>query len=165
MLLSDPTTKKAASAKAETWRWEIFDICTTFSDEGDAEDLCGRAKRGPAATHSFRRRCEFPEEVRKSHLLADPRTYVVAAFWTAAKTSRGSVVPATCSVPATPRSIQPALMASNIASADPVWPFGMPNCSNAAGHPARGTAKALTSRCMTSPSCAATSSALTIEPS
>jgi hypothetical protein len=32
MLLSDPTTKKAASAKAETWRQEIFDICPTFSD-------------------------------------------------------------------------------------------------------------------------------------
>ena len=49
------------------------------------------------------------------------------------------------------RSIQPALTASNIASAGPVWPFGMPNCSNAAGHPARGTVNALTSRCMTSP--------------
>jgi hypothetical protein len=36
MLLSDPTTKKAASAKAETWRQEIFDICPSFSDEGDA---------------------------------------------------------------------------------------------------------------------------------
>jgi hypothetical protein len=40
MLLSDPTTKKAASAKAETWcqetwRQEIFDIRPSFSDEGD----------------------------------------------------------------------------------------------------------------------------------
>ena len=32
MLLSDPTTKKAASAKAETRRQEIFDICPSFSD-------------------------------------------------------------------------------------------------------------------------------------
>ena len=38
MLLSDPTTKKAASAKAKTWRQEILDICPTLSDEGAAED-------------------------------------------------------------------------------------------------------------------------------
>ena len=39
MLLSDPTTKKAASAKAETSRQENFDICPSFSDEGAAVDL------------------------------------------------------------------------------------------------------------------------------
>ena len=38
MLLSDPTTKKAASPKAESWRQEILDICPTLSDEGAAED-------------------------------------------------------------------------------------------------------------------------------
>jgi hypothetical protein len=52
----------------------------------------------------------------------------------AAKTSRADVVPATCSVPSTPRSIHPAFTASNISSAGPVWPFGMPNCSNASAH-------------------------------
>ena len=41
MLLSDPTTKKAASAKAETWCQEILDICPTLSDEGAAEDQYG----------------------------------------------------------------------------------------------------------------------------
>ena len=30
------TTKNAASAKAETWSEEIFDICPSFSYEGDA---------------------------------------------------------------------------------------------------------------------------------
>ena len=35
-------------------------------------------------------------------------------------------------------------------------PFGMPNCSNASAHPARGTAKAFTSSFRTSPSCSAT---------
>jgi hypothetical protein len=30
MLLSDPTTKKAASAKAETWRQEILDILSNL---------------------------------------------------------------------------------------------------------------------------------------
>src|ERR1700678_4578380 len=98
MLLSDPTTKKAASAKAEIWLQEIFDICRTFSEGASAKNLCGRAKKRPAATPSFRRRCEFPEQVRKSHPIADPRTYAVAAS-RAAKTSRGSVVPAMCSVP------------------------------------------------------------------
>ena len=44
-------------------------------------------------------------------------------------------------------------------------PFGMPNCSNASAHPARGTAKAFASRFGTSPDCSATSSAVTIEPS
>jgi hypothetical protein len=34
----------------------------------------------------------------------------VAAFWAAAKTLRGDVVPATCSAPSTPRAIQPALI-------------------------------------------------------
>src|ERR1700730_10362276 len=57
--------------------------------------------------------------------------HAVTAFWAAAKTSRADVVPATCSVPSTPRSIHPAFTASNISSAGPVWPFGMPNCSNA----------------------------------
>lgn len=31
MLLSDPTTKKAASARAETWRQGILDMSSTFS--------------------------------------------------------------------------------------------------------------------------------------
>ena len=35
------------------------------------------------------------------------------------------------SVPSTPRSIHPAFTASNISSAGPVWPFGMPECSSA----------------------------------
>jgi GAF domain-containing protein len=74
-------------------------------------------------------------------------------------------VPATCSVPVIPRSIHPAFTLSNISSAGPVWPFGMPNCWNASAHPARGTAKAFTSSFRTSPNCPATSSALTIEPS
>jgi Phosphate-selective porin O and P. len=40
-------------------------------------------------------------------LMPDPsRTYALAAFCAAAKTSRADVVPATCSVPSTPRSIQ-----------------------------------------------------------
>jgi hypothetical protein len=43
MLLSDPTTKKAASAKAETWRQEIFDICPSFSDVGASrQETAGR---------------------------------------------------------------------------------------------------------------------------
>src|SRR6202041_1858031 len=91
--------------------------------------------------------------------------HAVTALWAAAKTSRADVVPATCSVPSTPRSIHPAFTASNISSAGPVRPFGMPNCSNAFAHPARGTAKAFTSRFRTSPNCSATSSAVTIEPS
>jgi hypothetical protein len=86
-------------------------------------------------------------------------------FRAAVKTSLADVVPATCSVLSTPRSIHPAFTASNISSAGPVWPFGMPNCSNACAHPARGTAKAFTSRFRTSPNCSATSSGLTIEPS
>src|ERR1700726_4622670 len=53
--------------------------------------------------------------------------HAVTAFWAAAKTSRADVVPATCSAPSTPRSIHPALTASNISSAGPVWPLGMPN--------------------------------------
>jgi hypothetical protein len=48
MLLSDPTTKKAASAKAETWRQEILDICPTLSDEGAAEDQYGGLVGQPA---------------------------------------------------------------------------------------------------------------------
>jgi hypothetical protein len=48
MLLSDPTTKKAASAKAETWRQEIFDICQTLSDEGAAENRYGDLVGQPA---------------------------------------------------------------------------------------------------------------------
>ena len=79
MLVSDPTTKKAASAKAGTWRQEIFDICPSFSDEGAAEDLCQTLCQDRDAFY-----CEgdasFPEQVRKSHLIADPRTYAVAAF-------------------------------------------------------------------------------------
>jgi hypothetical protein len=50
--------------------------------------------------------------------------HAVTAFWAAAKTSRADVVPATCSVPSTPRSIHPAFTASNISSAGPVWPCG-----------------------------------------
>jgi hypothetical protein len=46
--------------------------------------------------------------------------HAVAAFWAPAKTSRADVVPATCSVPSTPRSIHPAFTASNISSAGPV---------------------------------------------
>jgi len=69
----------------------------------------------------------------------------------ASNTSRADVVPATCSVSSAPRSIHPAFTASNISSAGPVWPFGMPNCSNASAHPARGTAKAFMSRFRTSP--------------
>src|SRR5581483_6742811 len=60
------------------------------------------------------------------------------AFWAAAKTSRADVVPDTCSAPSTPSSIHPAFTASNISSAGPVWLFGMPNCSNASAHLARG---------------------------
>lgn len=48
MLLSDPTTKKAASAKAETWRQEIFDINSTFSIEGTIVDSCDRLADQPA---------------------------------------------------------------------------------------------------------------------
>jgi hypothetical protein len=51
MLLSDPATKKAASAKAETWRQEILDICPTLSDESGAEgQYCGLIGR-PANLH------------------------------------------------------------------------------------------------------------------
>ena len=69
-----------------------------------------------------------------------------APFCASANTSRADVVPATCSVPVIPRSIHPEFTASNISSAAPVWPFGTPDCSNASAHPARGTAKAFTSR-------------------
>src|SRR5690349_11714927 len=66
--------------------------------------------------------------------MPDPsRAYAFAAFRAASNTSRAEVVPATCSVPAMPRSIQPAFTASNISSAGPERPFGMPNCSNASG--------------------------------
>ncbi len=41
MLLSDPTTKKAARAKGKIWPQEILDIRPTLSDEGAAEDQCG----------------------------------------------------------------------------------------------------------------------------
>jgi hypothetical protein len=44
----------------------------------------------------------------------------------------------------------------NNSSAGPVCPFGILNCSTAFAHPARGTAKAFTSRFWTSPNCAAT---------
>ena len=64
-----------------------------------------------------------------------PRTYALTACCATANTSRADVVPATCSVPVIPRSIHPALTLSNISSAGPVWPFGMPNCSNASAHP------------------------------
>ena len=51
--------------------------------------------------------------------------HAVAAFWAAAKTSRADVVPATCSVPSTPRPIHPAFTASNISSAGLLQqPFG-----------------------------------------
>ncbi|MGZ2405829.1 LysR substrate-binding domain-containing protein [Rhizobium ruizarguesonis] len=72
-------------------------------------------------------------------------TYALAAFRAASNTSRADLVPATCSVPLTPRSIHPAFTASYISSAGPLWPFGRPNCSNASAHPARGIAKAFTS--------------------
>jgi hypothetical protein len=52
------------------------------------------------------------------------RTYAFAAFCAASNTSRADVMPATCSVPPTPRSIHPAFTASNISSAGPVWPLG-----------------------------------------
>jgi len=39
MLLSDPTTKKAARAKGKTWRQEILDIFSNFVDENIAEDV------------------------------------------------------------------------------------------------------------------------------
>ena len=67
------------------------------------------------------------------------RNYALAAVCAASNTSRADVLPATCSVPSTPRSIHPAFTASNISSAGPVRPCGMPNCSNADAHPARGT--------------------------
>ena len=92
--------------------------------------------------------------IARLRLMPDPsRTYALTAFCAAANTSRADVVPATCSVPVIPRSIHPALTLSNISSAGPVWPFGMPNCSNASAHPARGTAKAFTSSFRTSPNC------------
>jgi hypothetical protein len=46
----------------------------------------------------------------------DLRWRTVAAFCAASNTSRADVVPATCSVPSTPRSIHPAFTASNISS-------------------------------------------------
>jgi glycine/D-amino acid oxidase-like deaminating enzyme len=49
MLLSDPTTKKAASAKAETWRQEILDICPTLSDEGAMAAWSGSRPVPPVA--------------------------------------------------------------------------------------------------------------------
>jgi DNA-binding HxlR family transcriptional regulator len=42
MLLRDPTTKKAARSKGNTWRQEILDIRLSLSDEAAAEDQCGR---------------------------------------------------------------------------------------------------------------------------
>ena len=110
--------------------------------------LCA-AERTPAASRLSLPRCRFaagairpPAAVVPCVLGVNAAVYAVTAFWAAAKTSRADVVPATCSVPSTPRSIHPAFTASNISSAGPVWPFGMPNCSNASAHPARGTAKA-----------------------
>jgi len=44
MLLSDPTTKKAARTQGNTWRQDVLDIRSTFSDEGAAEDPCGRPR-------------------------------------------------------------------------------------------------------------------------
>src|SRR5258706_3715208 len=64
MLLSDPTTKKAASAKAETWRQEIFDICPTFSDRAPRRTCVVAPRDGrPRRIHSegdanFRSRSE-----------------------------------------------------------------------------------------------------------
>jgi hypothetical protein len=73
-------------AASFVWRCLSGSAVTLFphpahQPEGAAEDLCGRAKRRPAATHSFRRRCKFPEQVRKSHLIADPRTYAGSTGW------------------------------------------------------------------------------------
>jgi hypothetical protein len=39
MLLSEPTTKKAARAKGKTWRQEILDIGTTSDDEFAADGM------------------------------------------------------------------------------------------------------------------------------
>ena len=48
MLLSDPTAKKAARTKGNTWRQEILDIRSTFFAEGAAEDWFGRLLAEPA---------------------------------------------------------------------------------------------------------------------
>lgn len=48
MLLSDPTTKKAARAKGKAWRQEISDICPALSDEGDTDDQCDCLAGQPA---------------------------------------------------------------------------------------------------------------------
>ena len=87
-----------------------------------------------------------------------------APFCASANTSRADVVPATCSVPRS--EVHPSRVhalkhffgRSSVALRDA-------ELLERFAHPARGTAKAFTSRFRTSPNCSATSSALTIEPS
>jgi hypothetical protein len=92
--------------------------------------FCGHSRRAPVAPK------QEPSCSISIFIGVNVAVHAVTAFWAAAKTSRADVVPAMCSVPSTPRSIHPAFTASNISSAGPVWPFGIPNCSNAFAHPA-----------------------------